>query len=171
MPETSNHAPLFSGVPFLWIIMISVATSMAFPITHAWFHDPSLRFGLPSFLLWSLAVVLRWRRFPRIWRRSEIFLVVLACISLCLGIAGELQALVYPAWAVLFSLPVRGGLFEHLCFALLAVIWMPASAWLLYPLMGPALPWIAVAVALLLLILSLSGRLSRHAPETGHHSI
>ncbi|CAA6678261.1 MULTISPECIES: hypothetical protein [unclassified Lentimonas] len=171
MPKTEPASSVFNVASLLWGAITLTAIGMSQPIWHAWFHDPTLRFAFASFLLWLLATLLQWRRFPMIWPWPKTLLVVLASGLLFLGIAGELQAFIYLAVGILFVLPIHGALFKCLCFILLSSLWMPALAWLLFPYMGSFLPWSTLLIAILLLIYSLTEHFFRYASKTSHTSI
>ena len=168
MTKAELCAPLLNPASILWAAITLSAMLLAAPIIDGWLHDPSLSFAFTTFLLWLLATVLQWRRFPAVWSISKLTLAVLATALLCLGIVGELQAFIYMATVILFSLPIAGSVLKKLCFILLACLWMPALTWLLLPYLGYMLQWIALFITVLLLIYSLSLAIIRHASKTGH---
>ncbi|MDQ8206932.1 hypothetical protein QEH52_05390 [Coraliomargarita sp. SDUM461003] len=161
---------LVSPSSMLWAVITMTAVALSRPIVLAWMHDPSLRCGGVSFLLWILAVGLQWRRFPSVWPKYKMSLVILASISLCLGIAGELQAMIYLAGAILLSLPIYGSRSKILCFIFMSSLWMPALAWLLYPYLANWFPWLTLSIAVILFIYSLSVAIIHYASKPSHSS-
>ncbi|MGZ0709547.1 hypothetical protein ACWPKO_14555 [Coraliomargarita sp. W4R53] len=171
MSKTAEASSLFNAATLLWGAITLTAIYMARPILHAWFHDPTLRFALAAFVMWLLATLLQWQRFPEIWPRVKMFLVILASGLLCLGIVGELQAFIYLAGAILCALPIAGGLIKCFCFILLSCVWMPAWAWLLFPHLGGLLSWLSLLIATLLLVYSLSDKFFSYASKKSHSSL
>lgn len=171
MSEVRQGISLLNPVSLLWAGITLMSVYLSRPILNGWFNDPTLRFGLVTFLLWLSAVVLQWRRFPANWPRMNTVLVVFASGLLCLGIAGELQAFIYVASAILLTLPMQGPVIKYLQFIACSCLWMPALAWLLTPLAGFLLPWITLCIATTLLIYSLSLALIHYASKTSHRSI
>jgi hypothetical protein len=144
---------------------------MSHPIAHAWLHDPSLRWAGAAFVLWLSATLLQWRRLPVLWSMSRIIWVMLAGVLLCLGIIGELQALIYLASAFLLVVPIVGPWRKRIGFMLSACVWMPGLAWLLFPLFGASLDWLTLLVASVLLIYSLKEARLSYASKTSHTSL
>jgi hypothetical protein len=171
MLDRSTRLPLINVASLLWGVILLCAVFMARPIYDAWFHDSTLRFAFPVFILWLLATLLQWRRFPESWPLFKTLFVVLASVLLCLGIGGELQAFIYLAAAILCVLPIHGGPIKCLFFMVLSCLWMPALTWLFFPYFGTALPWMTLFIALFLLVYSLSDRFLRYASETRHSSL
>ncbi|WPJ96819.1 hypothetical protein SH580_03755 [Coraliomargarita algicola] len=171
MPSSESQPSLFNAASMLWGGITLTAVYFCQPILRGWLYDPSLRFALVSFLLWLSAVLLQWKRLPPIWLPSKTSLVTLASLLLCLGIVGELQAFIYIAVAILFSLPIGGSLFMVIVAILSSSLWMPALAWLLYPMLGDWLPWLTLLIAAILFISSLIARIIRYASKTSHTSI
>jgi hypothetical protein len=156
MPETIND-PVSSRLPtILWATITGIGLFQAWPIVDGWLHDPSLRMGLPCFVLWVLAVVIQWRGLPDAWPSKRILWMVMASLMLCLGVVGELQALIYLAVAILLVLPIESHGFKRPSFIGLAGIWMPVSAWLFFPLLGNHLALIKLLIGTFLLGYSLS---------------
>lgn len=161
--SSNSTAPWFSAGAALWAAITLCSVILSRPILHGWLHDPTLRFAGVAFVLWLLATVLQWRRLPEQWSMSRTLWVMLASALLCLGIVGELQAFIYLATALLLLVPVAGSSPKRLAFLLVSCVWMPALAWLLFPLVGPSLTWLTLLIALLLLVYSLKETLLPYA--------
>lgn len=155
MPETRTDSPLLSAGAILWAAITLCAVGLSRPILHGWLHDPTLRLAGIAFVLWLLATVLQWRRLPEQWSMSRTVWVMLASALLCLGIVGELQAFIYIASALLLVVPIASSWLKRIGFMLTSCVWMPALAWLLFPLLGASLAWLTLLVAALLLAYSL----------------
>lgn len=141
--------------------MAAIALAMSVPLFKAWLHDPTMRLGAPTFILWCAAVILQWQKSPISLRPST-----LASIALSLGILGEMQALIYLALALLICQPIPHPL-TRLGLTAAGLLWMPAWYWILRPYVGTTLSPLSLGLAAGLCLLSIALRFypSRHEFE------
>ena len=154
----------------LWLCLVVIASYMSQPLLAAWSDDPSLKFGVYAFLIWLISVIVRWRFPLDPWPTSRILYAVLAAGLLFLGILGELQAMVYLAFALLLSLPIAQSV-NRMIAGCIGMLWTPLWSWSMGPFLGTSINAVSLGLAGAFFFYSITIPISSNEPKANNPAL
>lgn len=154
----------------LWLCLVAIAGYASLPLLAAWSDDPSLKFGVYAFPIWLISVMVHWRFPLDPWPTSRILYVVLAAGMLFLGILGELQAMVYLAFALLLSLPIAQSV-NRMIAGCIGMLWTPLWSWSMGPFLGTSINTVSLGLAGAFFFYSIAIRISSNEPKANNSAL
>ena len=168
----SDQKQKVSGVSVvgLWVCLVAIAGYVSLPLLAAWSDDPSLKFGVYAFPIWLVSVMVHWRFPLDPWPIGRTLYAVLAAGLLFLGILGELQAMVYLAFALLLSLPITQSV-NRMIAGCIGMLWTPLWSWSMGPFLGTSINAVSLGLAGAFFFYSITIRISSNEPKANNPAL
>lgn len=158
-------------VIWMWLCMVAIAGYMSRPLFAAWSQDPSLKFGVYTFPIWLVSVVIHWRFPLNSWSTGRALYAAFASGVLFLGILGELQAMVYLAFALWFSLPIAQPINRWVSSCMGMLLWTPFWSWSARPFLGSSLNVVSLGLAVAFFFYSIIFRVTLNESKANHSAL